>query len=69
MVHSDDWVEYKNLIMERLDDLKRIEDEIVALKVQLAVLSTKVVLITTGVALGTSVIFSVVLNYFIKGGS
>jgi hypothetical protein len=68
MVNSDDWIEYKNLIMKRLDDVTKLEEDIVTIKVQMAVLTTKVVLITASVALGTSAMITALTNYMIKGG-
>lgn len=68
MVHSDDWIEYKNLILERLDEIEKIEKDVVILKIQLAILTTKVVIITTSVAIGTSaVVAAIANNFFIKG--
>lgn len=67
MVHSDDWIEYKKLILDRLNDLSKLEEEMVSIKVQLAVLSTKVVVITASVAVGMSAIVSAIMNHFIKG--
>lgn len=69
MVNSDDWNEYKHLIMSRLDDISELEKEVVDIKIKLAVLTSKVVLITTGVAIIISGLFTGIVNHFLTKGS
>jgi hypothetical protein len=64
----NDWIEYKNLIMSRLDDIDKLEEEIVTIRVQLAILTTKLVLITASVSLGTSAVATAVITHLLKGG-
>lgn len=68
MVNSDDWVEYKKLIMSRLDDVAELERDITNLKIQLAVLTTKVLLITGGVALVVSGVVTGIINHILTKG-
>lgn len=67
MVNSDDWIEYRKLILDRLDDMDKVEEDIVTIKIQLAVLTTKVVVITASIALGTSALVTAIINNFVKG--
>jgi hypothetical protein len=68
MVNSDDWVEYKQLIMSRLDDIAELEKDIIDLKIKLAVLTTKILLLTGGVAMVISGLVTGLINHFLSKG-
>jgi hypothetical protein len=68
MVNSDDWVEYKKLIMARLDDVSDLEKEVIDIKIQLAVLTAKVLLMSGGAALVVSGLVTGIINHFLTKG-